>query len=85
MFYGTYSAAKGLEFDSVILPLCDVDELPKPTEVAAHGLEEALAREARQLYVAVTRARSELVILRSGPLTRLLPDAMSDLFYSLPT
>ncbi|MYZ34888.1 MULTISPECIES: 3'-5' exonuclease [unclassified Streptomyces] len=85
VFYGTYSAAKGLEFDSVILPLCDVDELPKPTEVAAHGLEEALAREARQLYVAVTRARSELVILRSGPLTPLLPDAMSDLFYSLPT
>lgn len=83
VFYGTYSAAKGLEFDSVILPLCDADELPKPTEIAAHGREEALAREARQLYVAVTRARSELIILRSGPLTPLLPDAMSELFHSL--
>jgi superfamily I DNA/RNA helicase len=85
VFFGTYSAAKGLEFDSVILPLCDADELPRPTEVAAHGLEEALAREARQLYVAITRARSELIILRTGPLTPLLPNAMSDLFYSLPT
>ncbi|MBY8882720.1 AAA family ATPase [Streptomyces sp. PLK6-54] len=83
IFYGTYSAAKGLEFDSVILPLCDADELPKPSEIAAHGLEEAMAREARQLYVAITRARSELIILRSGQLTTLLPDAMSDLFHSL--
>ncbi|MCG6497356.1 3'-5' exonuclease [Kitasatospora sp. A2-31] len=83
VFYGTYSAAKGLEFDSVILPLCDAEELPKPSEVAAHGLEEAMAREARQLYVAVTRARSELVILRSGPLTPLMPDAVSDLFHRL--
>ncbi|MGW3227301.1 3'-5' exonuclease [Kitasatospora sp. NPDC001095] len=85
VFYGTYSGAKGLEFDSVILPLCDADELPKPSEVAAHGLEEAMAREARQLYVAVTRARNGLIILRSGPLTPLLPDAMSDLFHTLPS
>ncbi|MFE1928452.1 3'-5' exonuclease [Streptomyces asoensis] len=83
VFYGTYSAAKGLEFDSVILPHCDADELPKSSEIVAHGLEEAMSREARQLYVAVTRARSELIILRSGQLTTLMPDAMSDLFYSL--
>ncbi|MGW0800616.1 3'-5' exonuclease [Streptomyces sp. NPDC002692] len=83
IFYGTYSAAKGLEFDSVILPWCDADEMPKPSEVEAHGRAEAMAREARQLYVAVTRARSGLIILRSGQLTPLLPDAMSDLFHRL--
>ncbi|MFF6774774.1 UvrD-helicase domain-containing protein [Streptomyces sp. NPDC012637] len=83
VFYGTYSAAKGLEFDSVILPLCDSDELPKLSEVEAHGLEEAKAREARQLYVAVTRPRTELVILHSGTMTELLPNELSDLFTRL--
>ncbi|MFJ9319014.1 ATP-dependent helicase [Streptomyces sp. col6] len=80
IFYGTYSSAKGLEFDSVILPLCDADELPKPAEVEAHGLDEARAREARQLYVAITRARSELILLHSSKLTDLLPSEMSDLY-----
>ncbi|MGX1886583.1 UvrD-helicase domain-containing protein [Streptomyces sp. NPDC055287] len=83
VYYGTYSAAKGLEFDSVILPLCDADELPKASEIESHGLEEAKSREARQLYVAVTRARADLVLLRSGALTPLLPDEMSDLFLRL--
>jgi superfamily I DNA/RNA helicase len=83
IYYGTYSAAKGLEFDSVILPMCDATELPASTEVEAHGLEEAMAREARQLYVAVTRARTDLIILRSGPLTPLFPDETSDLFLRL--
>lgn len=80
VFYGTYSAAKGFEFDSVILPFCDMDELPKPSEVEAHGLDEAKAREARQLYVAITRARTDLVMLHSSKLTELLPNEMSDLY-----
>ena len=84
IFYGTYSAAKGMEFDSVILPFCDVDELPRPAEVDAHGLDEAKARDARQLYVAVTRARSDLVFVCSGALTDLLPDEGSSLFTVLP-
>lgn len=83
--YGTYSAAKGLEFDSVILPRCDADRLPHPEEVAAHGPVEARAREARQLYVALTRARTDLFLLHSGPLTDLLPDEMSDLFHRVVT
>ncbi|MFE0792388.1 UvrD-helicase domain-containing protein [Streptomyces mutabilis] len=80
VFYGTYSAAKGFEFDSVILPFCDADELPKPSEVEAHGLDEAKAREARQLYVAITRARTDLIMLHSSKLTGLLPQEMSDLY-----
>jgi len=84
IFYGTYSAAKGLEFDSVILPFCDAEELPRLGEVEAHGLEEAMAREGRQLYVAVTRARTNLALLHSSRLTNLLPDASSDLFHGVP-
>ncbi|MCW5254533.1 DEAD/DEAH box helicase [Streptomyces sp. SHP 1-2] len=80
VFYGTYPAAKGFEFDSVILPFCDASDLPKASEVEAHGPEEARARGGRQLYVAVTRARTELVILHSGKLTDLLPNEMSDLY-----
>ena len=83
--YGTYYAAKGLEFDAVILPRCDADRLPHPEETAAHGSFEARARESRQVYVALTRARTELFVLHSGPLTDLLPDEMSDLFHRLVT
>lgn len=81
--YGTYSAAKGLEFDSVILPLCDAALLPRPGMVAAHGVEEARARQARELYVALTRARTELLLLHSGRLTDLLPDETSGLLHEM--
>ncbi|MFD0394377.1 hypothetical protein ACFQ3Z_26805 [Streptomyces nogalater] len=64
----------------MILPFCDADELPKPSEVEAHGRDEAMAREARQLYVAITRARTNLIMLHSGKLTDLLPNEMSDLY-----
>ncbi|MEU8406889.1 3'-5' exonuclease [Micromonospora sp. NPDC048842] len=73
VFYGTYHAAKGLEFDAVIIPFCDHDLLPDPVEVAAHGPDEAMSREARMLYVAVTRAKVRLHIMYSGKLTPLLP------------
>lgn len=72
---GTYHAAKGLEFDAVILPYCSADVLPDPTHVATLGSrEDALAEEGRMLYVAVTRARTRLLITYSGAITELLPD-----------
>jgi superfamily I DNA/RNA helicase len=72
---GTYHAAKGLEFDAVILPYCSAEVLPDPTHVAALGSrEDALAEEGRMLYVAVTRARTRLLITHSGLITELLPD-----------
>ncbi|WP_323747366.1 UvrD-helicase domain-containing protein [Catenulispora rubra] len=80
IFYGTYHSGKGLEFDDVILPQCDADELPRPSEAEVHGMDEAMARESRQLYVAVTRAKKELVILHGGKLTSLMPPESSDLF-----
>lgn len=70
---GTYHSAKGLEFDVVILPFLTNDALPDARVVAAVGLEEARAREGKLLYVAVTRARTQLLLTQSGALTELLP------------
>jgi superfamily I DNA/RNA helicase len=83
IFYGSYEDARGLEFDSVILPLCDDDELPSPRNVEAFGVQEAEARQARELYIAVTRARTELVLLHGERMTRLLPDEESGLYERL--
>jgi superfamily I DNA/RNA helicase len=73
IFYGTYHSAKGLEFDSVLLPFLSNVRLPHPPDVLAFGRDEAAARDARLLYVAVTRARSTLILTYCGKLTSLLP------------
>ncbi len=73
-WYGTYHAAKGLEFDHVLLPFCSAARLPDPDVVSTFGMEEALAREARVLYVGVTRAKDRLIITHTGAATLLLPD-----------
>jgi hypothetical protein len=73
IWVGPYHAAKGLEFDAVIMPYLNDDTVPWPDVVAAFAREEADAREARLLYVALTRARSELLMTYSGNLTPLLP------------
>ncbi|MEV0085879.1 UvrD-helicase domain-containing protein [Saccharopolyspora sp. NPDC050642] len=83
IFYGTYRDARGLEFDTVILPFCDADVLPSAEEVYAFGLDEAHARQARQLYVAVTRARKNLTLIYSGRMTELLPSEASGLYERL--
>lgn len=73
IFYGSYRDARGLEFDAVVLPFCDADVQPDPDEIDALGSEEAHARAARELYVAVTRARKNLTLICSSELTELLP------------
>ena len=73
LFYGTYHAAKGLEFDTVFLPLLSADNWPDPHDVECFGEQEAAERNSRLLYVGVTRARSTLLMTFSGRLTRLLP------------
>lgn len=75
--YGTLHAGKGLEFPAVILPFCTAAELPEPESVALYGEDEALADDARLLYVGVTRARTTLVITHTGAVTSLLPTAAS--------
>ncbi len=73
VFYGTYHSAKGIEFDYVLLPFCGADRLPDRATVEAFGLDEALSRESRLLYVGVTRARLGLIITYSGLPTPILP------------
>ena len=72
--HGTYHSAKGLEFDMVILPFLDSENLPDEDHIASHGEEEALTHDGRLLYVAVTRAKTNLILLYSDELTLLLPD-----------
>ncbi|MCP3997596.1 MAG: UvrD-helicase domain-containing protein [bacterium] len=73
IFHGTYHSAKGLEFDTVILPHLSGARLPHPPDVAAFGQQDAAARDSQLLYVAVTRARSTLILTHSGTPTGLLP------------
>lgn len=73
IWVGPYHAAKGLEFDAVIMPFLDEARIPWPDVKAAFDPAEADAREARLLYVAITRARSQLLLTHTGTLTHLLP------------
>jgi superfamily I DNA/RNA helicase len=75
---GTYHAAKGLEFDVVLLPRCEAAFLPDPERLQAfRDQDEALAQEARLVYVAITRARVRLILTYTDTRTMLLPDDMT--------
>lgn len=73
IYHGTYHAAKGLEFDMVILPFLDSENLPDQDYITSHGEEDGLTRDGRLLYVAVTRAKTSLILLFAGTQTSLLP------------
>lgn len=73
LFYGTYHAAKGLEFDTVFMPFLSDERWPHPPDVENLGPEEAAVRDSRLLYVGITRARSTLVLTYAGQPTALLP------------
>jgi hypothetical protein len=66
-------AAKGLAFDTVILPQLSARNMPDPRDVEALGGEEAMAGDGRLLYVGVTWARQNLIMTLSGELTPLMP------------
>lgn len=70
---GTYHAAKGMEFDSVILPRLDSSRIPKPENVQVFGEQQARADAGRLLYVGITRARQGLILTCTGSQTTLLP------------
>jgi superfamily I DNA/RNA helicase len=72
--YGTVHGAKGLEFDTVIIPRLSSDRWPEPMLVDAVGEQEAIADDGRLLYVAVTRARQGLIMTHTGELTALMPE-----------
>ena len=73
LFYGTYHASKGLEFDTVFMPFLSAERWPHPRDVEILGREEAAIRDSRLLYVGITRARSTLVLTHTGQPTGLLP------------
>jgi superfamily I DNA/RNA helicase len=73
IYYGTYHAAKGLEFDVVVLPFVNTARLPNPQAVEAYGPVDASSRDGKLLYVAVTRARAELLVTYTGEVASLLP------------
>jgi superfamily I DNA/RNA helicase len=71
---GTYHAAKGMEFDTVILSHCSADHLPDPDRLQAFARpEEGLAQEARILYVGLSRTKTRLIITHTNNITPLLP------------
>ncbi|PKQ36290.1 MAG: hypothetical protein CVT61_01925 [Actinobacteria bacterium HGW-Actinobacteria-11] len=73
LYVGTYYSAKGLEFDAVILPGVGSTAFPDAEQIDAFGKPEAGERDARLLYVGITRARAELLVTYQGELTSLLP------------
>ena len=73
LFYGTYHSAKGLEFDTIVVPFASSARLPHRPDVEAFGEDDAAARNTKLLYVAVTRAKSNLVLTHTGDPTSLLP------------
>lgn len=73
VYYGTFHAAKGLEFDTVFIPRCSQSALPDPEWTTDHGIEAAMAQDGRLLYVGVTRARTNLVLSFTGSPSELLP------------
>ena len=73
LFYGTYHASKGLEFDTVFMPFLSGAHWPHPPDIKILGREESEIRDARLLYVGITRARSTLVLTCVGQPTALLP------------
>ena len=73
LYHGTFHSAKGLEFDSVLVPFASAAHLPHPPDVEAHGEDGAASRDARLLYVAVTRARANVALTYHGAPTTLLP------------
>ena len=77
IYYGTFHSAKGLEFDFVILPFLEKDNLPDSEHILSHGEEDALIYDGRLIYVAVTRAKTDLLLLYTGTVTPLLPTESS--------
>jgi superfamily I DNA/RNA helicase len=73
IYYGTFHGAKGLEFDTVILPFFSSTTLPEPEEVRAFGEEEARVLDGKLVYVGVTRAKTRLIMTFTGSVTELLP------------
>lgn len=84
IFVGTYHSTKGLEFDSVIIPYCVDSHLIDNNRALALESEEELSIEvSKLLYVAITRAKEELIITYTGNIVRVFPKKDDSLYTSL--
>jgi superfamily I DNA/RNA helicase len=72
--YGTYHSAKGLEFDTVIMPFLSNERLPDPDHIRVFGHENAMIHDGKLVYVGITRAKVRLILTYTNQLTPLLPD-----------
>jgi len=81
---GTLHAAKGLEFDSVLIPRMSAILFPQADDIAAFGDERAKTDAARLLYVGVTRAKQGLILTSGGAVTSLLPTDSRFIHISTP-
>lgn len=74
---GTMHRAKGLEFKAVACIGCNTERLPDARRLShehdPRDREEAIEQERRLFYVAMTRARDELVVSWWGTPTEFLP------------
>lgn len=78
---GTYHSAKGLEFDTVLLPYCSCEYIPSEDRIkASESRDEALKEEAKLVYVAITRAKRGLIISYTGEKTELFEDIDNSLY-----
>ncbi|MGO4299386.1 3'-5' exonuclease [Leifsonia sp. RAF41] len=85
IYFGTYYSAKGLEFDGIIMPGLNASDHPDPDAAEAFGHEEAMERDARLLYVGITRARDELLATYTEEFTSVLPSPESGLWLTSET
>jgi len=77
IYYGTFYGAKGLEFDTVILPFLTASNIPDAEQIKALGEDEAQANDGKLIYVGATRAKTRLVMTHTGRVTELLPTDQS--------
>ena len=78
---GTMHRAKGLEYKAVVVLDCGEGSLPSPTALRGRtdplDREQAEERERQLLYVAMTRARDELLLTWNGEVSRFLQNLVT--------
>ena len=78
VYLTTYHAAKGLEFENVIIPYLSAEKFPDP-ELINNSIspENVYSDELKLLYVAATRSKFGLYMTYSGNLSPLFPEDTS--------
>ncbi len=78
---GTYHSAKGLEFDTVMLPFCNKENIPDKSKLLiCDNREEALSEDIKLIYVSVTRAKRALLMTYTGEVAEIIPDNKNKIY-----